>query len=105
MREARKEYILCAAIHYKTGAQYVHQPKNIITGVVICGRRHHNCIATKAMTGIPRGAPAVQGFITSKDMFVDREEAARIAYAANQIDHALADEDGDDLTLISEDLY
>jgi len=27
-----KEYILCAAIHYKDGQVYLHQPKNVETG-------------------------------------------------------------------------
>lgn len=37
-----KEYILCASIHFDDGKVHEHQPKNIKTGFVVCGRRHHN---------------------------------------------------------------
>lgn len=37
------EYIICSAIHFDDGKEYVHQPKNIKSGFVVTGRRHHNC--------------------------------------------------------------
>ena len=49
--ETKKEYILCAAIHWDDGETYPHQPKNITTGLVICGRRHHNILAVKSRVG------------------------------------------------------
>lgn len=96
------EYILCAAIWYRDGKQYSHQPKNIDSGYVMCGRRHHNIIALSyGLTGIPtRCETSTQGFLTNKDRFVDRIEANRIAIAAKQ---CFGNTDGDEL--ISEDLY
>lgn len=38
-----EERILCAAVHYDDGKEYVHQPINITSGYVVCGHRHHNC--------------------------------------------------------------
>jgi hypothetical protein len=100
-------YVLCAAIWFKDGKKYEHQPKNVDSGIVICGRRHHNCFLTayelnggkkiieKIGDDINR---IVQGFLTSDDRFVDRKESAMIAFNAGQTakahDH-----------LISEDLY
>lgn len=70
----KKEWVLCAAIYYKDGKQYKAQPKNIETGYVMCGRRHHNIIALNyALTDNPtRKETSIQGFITSLDRFVDR---------------------------------
>jgi hypothetical protein len=94
------EYILCAAIWVNDGEKYIHQPNNIETGMVFCGRRHHNCfvILNKAMPEWKEAENVVQGFITSEDRFVDREEAARVAHSAQQIKNAME-------RLFSEDLY
>lgn len=96
------EYILCAAIHYQDGEKYVHQPKNIESGIVVAGRRHHNCFTTMAQFITDRTKKKVQGFITSTDRFVDRAEAYTIAKAAGQI---LMNENRNTQILISEDLY
>ena len=84
------EYLLCSAIWFDDGIDnYVHQPLNIKTGYVVCGRRHHNCFTTVAMLqGIRKERNTkdeVQGFLTNKDRFVDREEAAQIALVSGQI--------------------
>jgi hypothetical protein len=82
------EYLLCSAIWFDDGVDtYVHQPRNIKTGFVVCGRRHHNCFTTVAMLmGIRKlTKEEVQGFLTNKDRFVDRYEAAQIALASGQI--------------------
>jgi hypothetical protein len=102
------EYILCAAIWFNDGKEYVHQPKNIKTGFVVCGRRHHNCFAIYAAMKSLRGTKdadidnfpkaAEQGFLTSTDRFVDREEAAEIAWRQKQIERRPK-------RLFSEDLY
>jgi hypothetical protein len=96
------EYILCAAIWFDDGEQYEHQPKNITTGLVFCGYRH-GCIfqqiggtmGERKQLGIYEKE---QGFLTNRNRFVDREEAAKIALQANQIAEPL-------LRLFSEDLY
>ena len=99
------ERILCAAIWFDDSKGYVHQPENIQTGFVVCGRRHHNCYATLvAVLGDDKWVETkmdfeqVQGFVTSLDRFVDREEAAKIAYVAGQVDQLYE-------RLISEHLY
>lgn len=61
-----KEYILCAAIHYDDEVKYIHQPDNITTGLVFCGRRHHNIINTNAQAfGRSNKGKETQGFITN----------------------------------------
>ena len=99
------ERILCAAIWFDDGKGHVHQPKNIETGFVVCGRRHHNCYATLvAVLGGDKWQETktdfnqTQGFVTSTDRFVNREEAAKIAYVAGQVDQPYG-------LLISEHLY
>ena len=102
----KKEYILCAANHYDDGEKQIHGPKNIESGFVICGRRHHNCISVFAkMVGFPYDENGFklmnteeQGFLTNTDRFVSREEAAEIAFAAGQIKEQTT-------RLFSEDLY
>lgn len=81
------EYIICAAIHYPDiPVKLKHNPNNIQTGVVLCGRRHHNIIELASIS-IPRllTLTSIQGFITSHNRFVDRIEALNIAKQADQI--------------------
>lgn len=106
-----KEYILCAAIWYKEIPlkrpdllePRGFRPYNIASGVVISGWRHGNCIyQVGAITGLrsvlPEVGESIQGFLTSKNRFVTREEAAEIALAAGQIEKPTT-------TLFSEDIY
>lgn len=104
-----KEYILCAAIWYKELPLIKPEvlrirglaPYNVDRGVVFCGWRHPNCLYQKvAITGLrdAESGEYVQGFLTNKNRFVDREEAAIIAFDAHQIKKEIE-------TLYSEDLY
>jgi hypothetical protein len=85
--------ILCAAIWYKEldkmsdkwvpNVEGFMRPKNIDKGIVICGYRHPSCMYTMiAITGkrsvTVECGEYVQGFLTSDNRFVDREEAAKI---------------------------
>lgn len=102
MMKDKIEYILCAAVHYQDGQKYLHQPRNIETGYVVYGRRHHNCFITKQILA-GENAPHienVQGFITSYDRFINRKEAYQLAVDNGQIEH-----NGISSTLMSEDLY
>jgi len=104
--EDKIEYILCAAIHFKDGKEYLHQPKNITSGYVVCGRRHHNCFMTRRIIeGRPETEPPVhienvQGFVTSYDRFLNRQEAYKLA-----VDNGQIEDSGITKTLLSEDLY
>ena len=104
------EYILCSAVWYKDiplkkelPFEAMVRPINCDKGLVFCGYRHAHCIYTMvSITGL-RSVEAedgdyVQGFLTSKNRFVDREEGARIHKAnGHEIDF--------DNRLFSEDLY
>jgi hypothetical protein len=112
-----KEYIICAANHYNDDKKHVHSPKNIEQGFVICGRRHHNCIAIFAqMMGFFENGgyteeamdihkTEIQGFLTNTDRFVNRKEAYKIAYEANQIIGPNKGYAENSIGLTSEDLY
>ncbi len=82
------EYILCAAILFKDGEHYVHSPVNIEYGLVLCGFRHGDIFCQTRMLRKQRMELGVleeeQGFLTSKNRFVDRREAATIALSQNQ---------------------
>lgn len=97
---AKQEYIICAAIHFDDKLKHEHQPSNITSGYVVCGRRHHNVFVTANIIcfGNVKPNPDKQGFLTSKDRFVNRKEAGDIAFAAGQITEPTN-------CLFSEDLY
>jgi len=85
MNEPR--YILCAAIWYQTDKKCPLQPDNIKKGYVIAGRRHSNVIGTALALGVITATTNhVQGFLTNDNLFLDRREAAYIAFEAGQID-------------------
>jgi len=106
------ERILCAAVWYDDGKVYEHQPKNIKTGIVICGRRHHNCLLTlfvlKGEGNINKELMGrnSQGFLTSSDKYVTRKSAFSIAKSAGQLlKPETFDPNENDVILVSEDLY
>jgi len=106
----------------------LYLPTNISSGVVFSGWRHHNCIGqiklvfekerreleslpkVKCEDGFERVPDSAaqdllealhgnnQGFLTSRGRFVGREEAAKIAVAAGQVDPSVD-------WLMSEHLY
>ena len=102
----KKQFIICAAIWYNDGKKRPHLPRNIETGIVVSGWRHGNCITVLSemfpnreyIVNNKDGKTTIQGFLTSKGMFVDRAEAGKIAFEAEQV---LAPND----YLFSEDLY
>jgi hypothetical protein len=98
----QKEYILCSAIWFDDGKKYVHQPRNVESGIVFCGHRHCNIFIQIGGTVGERQKLGIyekeQGFLTNTNRFVGRREAAIIAYEAKQTDQLLE-------KLKSEDLY
>lgn len=102
-----KPYILCAAIWFDDGKTYSNQPYNIKSGLVLCGHRHHNIftqigglVGERQQLGIREKE---QGFLTSDNRFVGRNEAAKIARDAKQITWTMVDYSI--VELYSEDLY
>ena len=94
-------YITCSAIWFKDGIKHNHQPFNIKTGYVICGHRHHNCFMTSYILKNNvkvKGLEEIQGFITNENNFVDRSEAAEIAFKSGQTSDLK-------LKLFPEDIY
>ena len=86
--------IICSAIWFKDNKKHCHQPRNIDSGFVVCGLRHHNCFNTVGVVLSLSGnenilredkIKTVQGFLSSNNEFVTREEGFIIATEANQI--------------------
>ena len=100
MKLVSKYYILCAAIWFQDGIKHLHQPINIDNGLVVLGYRHGNCFYTTMVLKSMKQFMNIQGFLTSKNRFVDRIEAKKIAYNASQIDSLDGNKE-----LFSEDLY
>lgn len=101
----KSEYIIASAIHYDTGRIHRFQSGyGIKTGYVICGFRHPHIIAIQTInkTWLVNKEMGVikteQGFITSRGRYVNREEAAEIAYNSGQIETKLK-------RLFSEDVF
>ena len=104
MIDNSKEYILCAAIHYRNGKIYTEQPKNIHDGIIISGHRHNNCIMTlMQLIGDRFEADRLErnhfGFITSHNRYVNRSEAFEIARKQDQIWHNLFDKKPSDIQI------
>jgi hypothetical protein len=94
------ERILCAAIWFKERPTPVHSVANV-AGQVWTGYRHPDIISLfYENTGLKlsEAGPYDQGFLTSEKRYVDREEGAKIAFAAGQIKEQKN-------KLFSEDLY
>lgn len=95
------EYIICAAIWFDDMEEHGAQPKNIESGFVVTGRRHHNCYRTIAIidkNSVYKGYDSQQGFLTSKDRFLTRSEAMELAIKTGQTNRTEGE-------LYSEDLY
>lgn len=98
-----KEYILCAAIWYKDFVMHPnYQCKNKTIGTVLCGYRHHSiigqCVSLLGKKQFEMGEYE-QGFITSKNNFLNRKEAT-LLHIENGGKLSYSTEE-----LFSEDLY
>lgn len=106
------ERVLCAAIWVDTGEAEPPRRSHSYpaTGLLFCGWRHADCFTTlnawaarlsteeRSRIGEEQLAGRHQGFLTSCGRFVDREEAMKIARAAEQTAAKKTQ-------LFSEDLY
>jgi len=92
----KSEFILCAAIWINDGIKHPNQCLNIEAGYVVGGCGHANCISTIIRLGKFKSMDEIkthfkysieenQGFITSRNRFVDRKEGGKIAFEAGQI--------------------
>lgn len=70
--------LVAAAIKFKPrGSDYFQ---------IMCGKRHCNVLEVMHKLGIEyEKVSSVQGFLTDEDQFVDRYDAARMAYASGQL--------------------
>jgi hypothetical protein len=95
-RHQIEEKILCAAIWYKdfplvkTDIEIpgFERPLNCDRGMVFMGHRHHNCMYQMiAISGKyqHQAGEEIQGFLTSKNRFVNRNEGLEIALKMNQV--------------------
>ena len=91
------EYILCSAVWFDKVPLENEEvlrlrgcsPYNVDRGIVFCGWRHANCMYQPvAIFGksTHKLGEVEQGFLTSKNRFVSREEAGKIAFEAGQTD-------------------
>ena len=70
--------IIAAAIKFK--------PRNSDYFQVMCGKRHCNVLEVMHKLGIEyEKVSSVQGFFTDDDQFIDRYDAARMAYMNGQL--------------------
>ena len=70
--------IIASAIKFK--------PKGYDYFQIMCGKRHCNVLEMMYKLGIEyEKKSAVQGFLTDEDQFLDRYDAARMAYYSGQL--------------------
>ena len=98
-----KEIVICAAIWVQDGKKRPHQPTTMPTGTVFFGLRHCSIISQRAAYGIAHKKRSVQGFLTSKNRFLTREEASELVRNNNQ--EMVVDRNAIREQLYSEDLY
>jgi hypothetical protein len=94
------EYIMCAANWVDDDKEYYFQPYNIPSGIVFCGWRHP-CIIQQYRNIYKVGdVKEIQGFLTTKNRFLNRKESLEIVKNNGQLKKPLI---GGILT--SEDLW
>ena len=94
------EYVMCTANHYDDGRDHLYQPFNIDKGFVVCGWRHSSCMSTYMALAESGCSNCTQGFLTTKNRFLNREEATKLVKETGQVERDLV---GSRLT--SEDLW
>ena len=99
----KQEIVICAAIWVQDDKKRPYQPTNIPSGTVFCGLRHPSILSQLAAYGIAHKNRSVQGFLTSKNRFLTREEASELVRNNNQ--EMVVDRNAIREQLYSEDLY
>lgn len=67
------EMVQCSAIWVNDVQKYAFQPNNVETGQVYCGFRHSAII--EQLRNVRTVYPMIQGFLTSKNRFLDCDQA------------------------------
>lgn len=96
------EYVMCAANYYNDGYDHLYQPYNIDKGFIIGGWRHP-CVGYSYMAADKDAKSwdnCIQGFLTTKNRFLNREESLELVKSNGQLKKPLL---GGCLT--SEDLW
>jgi len=96
------ELVMCAANYHNDGKDYNYKPFNIDKGFVIGGIRHPNCgeIYSAMNPDNPYWGDCIQGFLTTKNRFLNREEALGLVLSNGQLTKKLLGS-----VLTSEDLW
>ena len=83
LANGKTEWVMCAANYYDDGIDHNYKPYNIDKGLVYCGWRHA-CI----FEIMPKDTPhhCIQGFLTTKNRFLNREEALKLVIETGQHD-------------------
>jgi len=87
MNNGKTEYVMCAANWINDLKEYMFQPFNIPTGLVYCGYRHP-CIFQHYKERFPQeifGKSETQGFLTTKNRFLNRAEALELVKENGQL--------------------
>lgn len=86
LENGETEYVMCAANHWNDGKDHSYQPYNVDKGYIIGGWRHP-CIGQTYMATHPeakRWDNCEQGFLTTKNRFLTREEALELVISTGQ---------------------
>ena len=115
MIDNSKEYIAVSAIWYLDYPTPENLNSNLLPincdkGIVFCGHRHVHCLRQMNVVWERKQFEAekeIQGFLTSKNRFVGRNEAAKIARDAGQLNDRIdwTDANWETVELYSEDIY
>lgn len=102
LNNGNDEYVMCSANYYNDNIDHLYQPYNIDKGFVIGGWRHSCCgmAYLGANTQAKSWDTCTQGFLTTKNRFLTREEALSLVKENGQLTKPLI---GGVLT--SEDLW
>lgn len=82
LANGKTEWVMCAANYVDDGKDYNFKPYNIDKGLVYCGWRHPNAFET-----MPTGSAhkCIQGFLTTKNRFLTRDEALELVKQTGQL--------------------
>lgn len=82
LNNGKVEYVMCAAIHFDDGVDYNHKPYNIDKGLVYSGWRHSCVYETMPKS---HKYPHIDGFLTTKNRFLTRDEALELVKQNGQL--------------------